>query len=233
MEIKLNRNTWQKLDRNNEYFSFIESCRQKTYSERTTLHMHHIIPQYVFGRTPSVEDLAFRNSVHNVLSLSLADHIIAHELLYQIYGNTQDRGATLLLNNYKEESRGIWHVLGACATNRLMREQGLSFWDHNYQREMARRSMNRPDAIEIRRKAGQLGGVRTKTGVAIKKNHKYVFLKENKPILCIINCDLGSQVLMELNKFHKTPLQRTSQLLNHTKKTLHGWSCIQLNDDGS
>jgi hypothetical protein len=47
-----------------------------------TLHMHHIIPQYVFGRTPSVEDLAFRNSVHNVLSLSLADHIIAHELLY-------------------------------------------------------------------------------------------------------------------------------------------------------
>ena len=64
---------------------------------------------------------------------------------------------------------------------------------------------NCPDAIEIRRKAGQLGGVRTKTGVAIKKNHKYVFFKENKPILCIINCDLGSQVLMELNKFHKTP----------------------------
>ena len=229
----LNRKTYKKLDRNNQYFSFIESCRKKQYSEGTTLHMHHIIPQYVFGKNPSIKDLAFRDSIHNVLSLSLADHIIAHDLLYQIYGNPQDRGAILFLNNYKDESRSIWHVLGACATNNLMRERGLNFWDNNYQREMARRSMNRPDAIQIRKKAGQLGGVRTKTGVAIKKNHKYVFFRENEPVLCIINCDLGSQVLIELNKFHKTPLQRTSQLLNRTKKTLHGWSCIQLNDDGS
>lgn len=149
-------------------------------------------------------------------------------MIYFIKSMEIDRGAILLLNNYKEESRSIWHVLGACATNNLMRERGLNFWDNNYQREMARRSMNRPDAIQIRKKAGQLGGVRTKTGVAIKKNHKYVFFRENKPVLCIINCDLGSQVLIELNKFHKTPLQRTSQLLNRTKKTLHGWSCKKI-----
>lgn len=80
----LNRKTYEKLDRNNQYFSFIESCRKKQYSEGTTLHMHHIIPQYVFGKNPSIKDLAFRDSIHNVLSF---EYIIAHDLLYQIYGN--------------------------------------------------------------------------------------------------------------------------------------------------
>ena len=231
--MKLNSKTWKTLERNNLYFQFIDECRNKEYSPDTKMHIHHIIPKYVFGKNPSAEDIKYMDSLENVVVLSVDDHVKAHELLYTLYGNNQDKGAALLLNKYEAESRAIWRKLGAEATNKLMRERGQTFWNLDFQKEMAQRSMSRPDAIEIRSKGGQRGGIKTKTGVAIKKTHKYVFSYNNNPVLCIINCDLGTQVLDELNKYQQTALQRATPLLNGTKKKLHGWSCVRLNDDGS
>jgi hypothetical protein len=103
--------TYQTLDKNNEYFDFIYKCSKKEYGEEDT-HMHHIIPQYVFNGG-SLDDLAFMDSAENAIELSVADHIKAHELLYKVYGNPQDKGAFLLLGNYVQESRGQ-RPSGAC-----------------------------------------------------------------------------------------------------------------------
>lgn len=173
------------------------------------------------------------DSLENVILLSAEDHILAHELLYEIYGNPQDKGATLMLGGYESESRLLWRKLGAAATNKLMKEHGQTFWDPEFQKEMARRSINKPGALEQRSISGKKGGIATKTGIAIQPQNKYVFFYKNQPVLCIINCSLGTHVLEELNKYKQTPLQRATPLLNGSRKSLHGWSCIKLNDDGS
>ncbi len=233
MTQKLNSNTWKNIDRNNKYFEFIEECKNKKYIENTILHLHHIIPQYVIGKNPSLDDKLFIQSSQNIIILSVEDHAKAHKLLYEIYGNEQDNGATLMLNNYETESRKIWRTLGAKEVNKLMRDQKRTFWDPEFQKEMATRSMAKDNAIEIRKIAGKKGGLATKKGIAINSQEKYIFNFEDQPVLCIINCNSGQEVLNELNKFKYTPLQRVTPLLKGERKKLHGWSCKKLNADGS
>lgn len=233
MKLKLNAETWKNLDRNNAYFKFIDECRNKTYSDDTQMQLHHIIPKYVFKSNASAEDIEFRDSLENLIALSVADHIKAHELLYAIYENEQDKGATLMLSNWEDESRSIWKKLGAEATHKLMRERGQTFWSSDYQKEMSRRSLSRPDAIETRRKGGRVGGINVHLNIAIKKTNKYVFSYNGIPVLCIINCNLGTHVIDELNKHQPTKIARVSPLLNGSRKTAYGWSCVRLNDDGS
>lgn len=229
----LNSKTWKTLDKNNKYFKFIENCANKVYPPNIKTHLHHVIPRYVFGSNTSKEDEAFINSSENIIILSVEDHAKAHELLYEIYGNAQDQGAVLMLNGYEQESRTIWRQLGATAVNQLMKDQKKTFWDPNYQTEMAARSMARPDAIEIRSKAGKIGGRNRQANRAIKADERYTFFFDNKEALCIINCNSGTQVLEELNKYQQTPLQRVSPLLNGSKTSLHKWSCRKTNLDGT
>lgn len=225
---KLTSTTWKNLDKNNKYFEFIAECKNKKYPENTMMHLHHVIPQYVFGKNPSKENKAYMDSPQNIVILSVEDHTKAHELLYEIYGNEQDRGAVLMLSGYEQESRAIWRKLGAVTVNALMKEQKKTFWDPVYQKEMAARSMARKDAREIRSRAGKVGGTQRQRGRAICLEDRYLFCFNKEPVLCIFNCDLGSQVLEELNKYHKTPLTRVSPLLNGTRASLYSWSCTKI-----
>lgn len=54
-----------------KYKSFINSCREKSYSEELVLHKHHIIPKHLGGE----------NAQDNLVYLSVEDHILAHFLL--------------------------------------------------------------------------------------------------------------------------------------------------------
>lgn len=225
---KLNSQTWQTLNRNNKYFEFIQECANKTYAPETKTHLHHVIPLYVFGQRPSTEAKAFMDSPENIIVLSVEDHTKAHKLLYEVYGNPQDQGATLMLNGYEQESRLIWRKLGAAKVNELMRLQKRTFWDSEYQTIMAARSMAREDAIEIRSRAGKIGGTNRQANRAIKVDDKYTFYFNKQPVLCIFNCNSGTQVLQELNKFQQTPLKRVSPLLNGSRASLYNWSCEKI-----
>lgn len=230
----LNINTWQTLNRKNAYFEFLEKCKTKVYPPDTPMHFHHIIPKYVFKNNLSPENEKFLNSSENLILLSVNDHVEAHKLLYDIYGNNQDKGAGSLLKGYKKESVQIWRQLGAEATHKLLEERGQNFWNSDFQKEMARRSLAKEDALATRSAGGKKGGAAS--GIkrsSIRPEDKYLFSYEKDPILCIFNCNVGTQVLEELKKYKVTELQRVSILLNGTKKSLHGWSCVRLNDDGS
>lgn len=155
-KLTLNKEFWQMLDRNNEYFHFIESCKGKNYNVDATLHVHHIIPKYVLNKTP--EGRAYLNRSENLIILSDQDHLKAHELLYEVYGNKSDQGACLLLKGSMVESRAVWRLLGTQAMNAIQKANGTTVFDREWQKEMATRSMARLDAREIRSKGGKLGG---------------------------------------------------------------------------
>jgi hypothetical protein len=191
------------------------------------MHVHHIIPKHWFNHDSQAEKL-YCESEENLIYLSLADHIKAHELLYEIYKRPQDKGAVLMLQGDKKESRLIWRQLGAKAVNEKLKNEGSNFWNSEFQTEMASRSLARPDAKEIRSKGGQQGGRIRNLNRAIKANDRYLFYYNNEPVLCIFNCETGGDVLKTLHEFKKTPLQRATPLLNGSRKTLNGWSCEKL-----
>jgi hypothetical protein len=215
---------WQELDKENRYFSFIESCRHKKYGlEDGECHLHHIIPQYAFKDSP--EDLAYCNSAENTIVLSCADHLRAHELLYSVFQNKQDLGAVKMLQGAVKESRRLWRQLGAAATHQIQKEKNQTFYNSEFQKEMARRSLALPNATENRSRGGKLGGVVRNLDKAIQANQRYVFSYQKNEVLCVFNCRTGGEVLKQLHSFKKTPLKRVTPLLKGERKTLNGWSC--------
>jgi N12 class adenine-specific DNA methylase len=140
---KLNIQNYKNVNKNNKYFQFIENCRNKVYTEKT--HVHHIIPMYVFKNTRKLEDLRSMNSSENLIELSVSDHIKAHELLYEIYGNLNDFGAIQLLNGLFSESARTWKKLGAKSSHNIQKINKRNMWDPNWQKEM--------DGISIYEKA--------------------------------------------------------------------------------
>jgi len=223
--MTININNYKTLNRNNKYFDFIESRRIQSYDENEQTHSHHIIPMYVFKETQNLEDLQFMNSPENIIRLSLEDHIMAHQFLLEVYGNKKDQGAIQILSGQLSEGAKTWKKLGAEAVHEIQKQQNKTMWNTDFQKEMARRSMEREDAIQIRSQGGKKGGKMAKLGIAIQAHERYTFSYKGEEKVSVINCQTGTEVLDILKAIHPTPLQRVSQLLNGTKKSLHGWSC--------
>lgn len=162
--------------------------------------------------------------------------INAHQILFDLYGNKRDLGAVYMLSGRREEAELLWQQAGALATNELMRERGATVYDQEWQREMARRSMARPDARQIRSAGGVIGGRNTNIGRAINTSHRYLFKRSvdtggpAQDFLCIFNCETGGDVVRELNKAVPTNLTRATPLLRGSRDLAYGWSCIRLPD---
>ncbi len=211
----------------NEYFQFIQDCRGKEYPEGTTKNVHHIVPKHWFNSS-SVLSKRYRDSQENLISLSIEDHIKAHEILFKLYKRPQDYSSTLLLKGSMSESRRIWRQLGAKAVNALLKREKRSFWLSDFQKEMGSRSMNREDALEIRSFGGKKGGRNRNVNRVLTKKDRFLFYYEDKPVLCIFNCETGTDVLNILKEYKQTSILRVSPLLTGVRKKAYGWSCKKI-----
>lgn len=212
----------------NKYNDFIAECKGKPYPAGTVMHEHHITPKSLFNEN-NKEEKAYCDSPANLIPLSREDHILAHKIRLEVYGNLVDQGAiNLLEGGLDDKSVRVWRQLGADATHTILREEGRNFWDDNFQREMGLRSLARPDALEIRSRGGRVGGRNRNAGIAIQKTDQYVFSYKGEPVLCIFNCETGGDVVKILNSFVQTPIQRVTPLLDGSRQTAYSWSCTKL-----
>jgi hypothetical protein len=170
------------------------------------------------------------DSDENLITLSDQDHLQAHALLYEVYNNPEDRGACLLLQGQMDGAVKVWRTLGAEATHKIQKAKGGTVYDPEWQKEMATRSMARPDALEIRSKGGQVGGRVRNQDLVIKADDCYLFSYNGEEVLVIVNCRTGGEVLEQLNLYQPTKLERVTPLLKAERKSLHGWSCVKIND---
>ena len=226
--------TYKNLETKNEYFKDLSQCAEgtvhlKQYDEKEKKQMHQIIPQYVFNnKFATAEDLAFRDSTDNIIELSVEDHILAHKLLYEEYGNTQNQGATNLLQDatnllqgLMQESKKIWCSSFSSSSKRK------NFWDPEFQKEMAQRSMQKPDALETRSAGGKKGGRNKSKNTAIKAHERFVFSFEGKEVFCTENCETGGEVLEQLKGYEnstnqETRIERTTPLVTEDRKLAYG-----------
>jgi len=214
----------------NEYLLFIKECKEKLYPEGIVLHKHHIVPKHWFRKfIPLLQ--SYKDSPDNLVLLSRDDHLKAHQILYDMYKRPQDLASTLLLKNDLVASRRIWRQLGAKATNASQKAGKRNFWDTDFQKEMATRSLARVDARETRRTGGKKGGRQTNLNRVLTKNDHFIFFFEGKPVLCIFNCETGTDVLEILKQYKETPMLRVSPLLTGTRKTAYGWSCQKITSE--
>lgn len=203
----------------NLYFQFLASIQP--YPANTLTHTHHILPKYLFR----LDLQLFYNNAFNLCTLSIPDHKRAHEILFELYGDPRDQGAAFLLQGNQTDALVSWRRAGGFATQQILRQEGRTVYDQNWQREMAQRSMQRPDALQIRSEGGRRGGRQRNINRIINKNQRFLFKWQGKPCLCIINCETGGEVLEQLQLAHPTNIERVTALLNGTRKYAYGWSC--------
>lgn len=79
------------------YQSFIEHCRKKKYHPEEYLEKHHITPRHEGGD----------DSKENLVKLSLKDHITAHQVRYEVYGNKYDLAALNYMRGQSKEAKKI------------------------------------------------------------------------------------------------------------------------------
>lgn len=84
-----------KYSRNDRYKSFLDFCREKVYPDTIVTHMHHIQPEYEGGPKEK----------WNLIKLSVEDHITAHRILWEEFGNYRDLHAVQILGKGKNVTR--------------------------------------------------------------------------------------------------------------------------------
>lgn len=77
------------------YELFIFQCKKKQYPPNTIIETHHIIPKHAGGT----------DEASNLIKLSLKDHITAHWLRWQVFGDENDKRAYLFRVSTPEERR--------------------------------------------------------------------------------------------------------------------------------
>lgn len=210
---------------NQSYFDFIESCKNKQYSETAQMHMHHIIPEYLLKSTS--EEIYFCHSRKNFILISIEDHIIAHEIFAELYPNHQNKGAVYLLKGQLNQAAKKWKQAGAYASHKQQRKNQTGFWDAQQQSARARQSMLRPNALETRSQGGKKSGSQRWLDHIVTESDRFVWFYKGKEILCTINCRSGGQVLDQLKKIQniKKYPSRVSELIKGKRQNLNSWSC--------
>ena len=227
VEINTNIQWFLAQEPENLYFQFLTSIQP--YPTNTLTHVHHILPKYLFRL-----DLQwFYDNAFNLCTLSIPDHKRAHEILFSLYGDPRDQGAVFLLQGNLTDALISWRRAGGFATQQILRQEGRTVYDPNWQREMAQRSMQRPDALQIRSEGGRRGGRQRNRNRVINNHQRFLFKWQGEPCLCIINCETGGQVLEQLQLAHPTSIKRVTSLLNRTRKSAYGWSCELLVTENS
>ncbi len=97
-----------------KYLRFIEHCKKKKYHANEYLERHHIIPRHAGGT----------DNKKNLIKLSLKDHMLAHKIRYEIYGNRYDLSAySYMTGQSAKAKRAICAANGAKSKGRKLTEE--------------------------------------------------------------------------------------------------------------
>lgn len=214
----------------NKYLDFIKECREKeqNYSSEqlNSLSYHHIVPRHHYKKYNL--DMGTFEAPENKVKVTFEDHITAHELRFEVYGERGDQAAFLRMKGHQEEGMRAMQQAGGQAANVLFKERGMLMHDPEFQKEMARRSLERPDALQIRSAGGKRGNFIRHQNVTVRVEDRIEWSYKKRPYLCTFGFDNGGDLLRALNEAIPTKLKRVSPLVKGDRQSASGWSCKKL-----
>ena len=187
------------------YQEFIQYCSRKNYPTGTYLEKHHIIPKFLNGSDHPA----------NLIYLSFEDHIKAHFWRYLEFRDKRDLAAYYMMRGFNAQGWMELRRIGAQKTHTLLRKRKKHFWNSKFQKEMARRSLLRPDSLKTRSLGGQKGGYRIQKDKILNSKNRFLFHHQSGIEVCVFNCQTGGDVLREIQK---VPIRPKAQLNNWPAK---------------
>lgn len=203
----------------NLYSKYIEKRKNTPRMAQQDYQRHHIVPVCIGGG----------NEAENLVYLSRFQHRFAHWLLKKACNHHLQIAYQMMRNGISDESYLETRRLAARISHPINRQNGVGVFNHDHQIAAAQASMRRPDALEIRRKGGRIGGKNAKRNIAIQPSQRFCFSFHNQERVCIFGCDLGSTVVQILNTIEpNTGLTRVSPLLLGKRRSAYGWTCQEI-----
>lgn len=212
------------------YLDFIEKCREKekNYSSEDLqkCQTHHIVPRHHY----KANQLPWKtfDLENNRVQLTFEDHVKAHKIRFETYGEFGDLLAYQKMESLTKEGFRAMQKAGGQVVNLKFKREGRMMYNSEFQKEMAKRSIARPDAREIRSDAGKKGNRKRHQNRTVKKEDAYLWFFQKTPFLCTFGFDNGGDLCKELNRAQPTKLQRVWPLIKGHKKSLYGWSCEKI-----
>lgn len=170
----------------NKYLDFVKECREKVKNfskeELSSCQIHHIVPRHHYKN----HNLSWEtfDLPENRVCMTFDDHVKAHEYRFEVYGEFADKVAFTRMKSMEEEGFRAFQQAGGQAVNQIFKKEGRMMYDSSFQKEMAARSMARPDAYEIRSVAGKKGNRKRHQNVTVRKEDRYLWFFQNELFLC-------------------------------------------------
>ena len=122
----------------NAYLDFIQDCREKAkdYSSEQLgqCQTHHIVPRHHY-KNHKLSPETF-NLPQNLVELTFEDHVKAHQLRFEVYGEYADQVAVKSMKGLKEEPTALQRVsqlikgekksLYGWSCEKIKRDEGLN-----------------------------------------------------------------------------------------------------------
>jgi hypothetical protein len=116
-------------NKSNKYLDFIQECREKyqAYSsdEQKACSTHHIVPRHHY-KAHKLSMQTF-NLPENTVRLTFDDHVKAHQLRFEVYGEYGDSAAVNSMTGLTEEGMRAMQQAGGQAVNVQLNKKGRSF----------------------------------------------------------------------------------------------------------
>ena len=130
-----------------KYLRFIEHLKKKEkilLEKNIKVQEHRITPGHSGGRYVK----------ENVVCCTIADHVKAHRIRWEVYGHTGDLSAVnMMTGRISAGGDSVVAVMGAYATHEVCKRNKRGFWDPEQQRKNALKG----DTPECRKKKGEGG----------------------------------------------------------------------------
>nr|AWI68513.1 putative HNH homing endonuclease [Pediastrum duplex] len=217
----------------NQYLDFIQDRKEARKKESGNvdekLYSHHIVPRFhykKYGLENETLDLE-----ENTVFLTFEEHIHAHALRFLVYKEYGDAVAVNRMSGLQEEGFLAMQQAGGQAVNVKLKAEKRCMHSIDFQREMAQRSIAKPDAKETRSKGGKLGARKAHQNKTVRIEDRFEWSYKGTPLLCTFNFDNAGDIVRELYKVKQTKLSRISSLIKGSRKTGYGWSCKKITDN--
>jgi len=153
--------------------------------------MHHIVPKHHYKKHKL--NKATLDLPENLVPVNYADHIKAHQLRYEVYGERGDKIAVMFLTKNKEEALKQRQILGGEASNKIFREKKMFMHSNAFQKEMAARSMAKDNALETRSAAGKKGAERHRNTI-LRSGDRYLWSLSKEEFIRLFGFDQANPV---------------------------------------
>lgn len=204
----------------NAYKTFINKYKKRTNSLLVETEFHHILPLYANGP----------NKKWNLIQLSVHEHQMAHQLLYDVYKNTED----LCALRFRKKKHSEAYKLRIQLAHQAQRLNKKGFFNSNMQSENGKKGGK---AKSLKKRLSYIKKLSPEWKTVLSNESRWLYVQTKtviliKPFECLLPQDVAIKLLTHqpFQENYKAKLQsftsNLSCIVRKQRKKASGWVLI-------